>query len=140
MPGASPVIELDVSNDVLAELENQQTPRRITGPHQTYYVLSAEQLLLLLHRPLGVAETSSFTPADFGLTDEAVARYQAERQERLAQMQRAGQQPIELELQQSLAILQSFGPPNQWTPAHEQTLWALEAAMLHNLQQVKRLD
>lgn len=140
MLGAYPVIELDVSDDVLTELENQETPRRITGAHQTYYVLSAEQLLLLLHRPAGADETITFTPDAFGLTDEEIAHYQAKRQARLRQVQTAQQTPLDIELQQSLAILHSLSPAKEWTEANEQTVRALEEAMLQNLQHVKRLD
>ncbi|MCE7979677.1 MAG: hypothetical protein DYG89_00680 [Caldilinea sp. CFX5] len=42
------IAEFDVTTDILARLESQQTPVRIQGQRHAYYVLTVDQILALM--------------------------------------------------------------------------------------------
>jgi hypothetical protein len=73
------IVEFDVTGDILTRLESQQTPVRIQGQRQAYYILSVDQLLTLLQPPMHFEDDTSFAPEDFGLTEDDVTAYLARR-------------------------------------------------------------
>ncbi len=77
---------------------------------------------------------STFTPEDFGLTEEDVANYLARRRERQAQVESDEYISLSTELQMQLDALRDADAPLSLLSAEgQQALQALEAAMLHNL-------
>ena len=90
--------------DLLDQLAHHGTPFRIDGATETYYVLSAAQLLTLLHGMMkDVESVASFTPQDFGLTEADLAGYEARRQARRAQIDPGLLAPIEAALAHCLS-------------------------------------
>lgn len=135
------IVELDVTDDLLTRLESQQTPLRIQGQQRSYYVLTSEQLLALMQQPPHLEDDTTFAPEDFGLTEDDVTAYLARRQDR---QQKLGATPptpptpptpLPADLQQRLDWLRGMAPVsnNAFLP-DEQTMQALEAAMLHSLE------
>lgn len=130
--------ELQVTEEVRAQLASQLTPVRIEDQAQTYYVLSAEQLLALLQIAEMSDPTHSFAPADFGLTEEDVTTYLHRRQQRQQGVDSATA-PLSLKLQAHLETLRMISNRSTATPPiDEQTLQTLEQAMLHNLQIIRQ--
>lgn len=131
----NPVVELDLSNEVLTQLESRQTPLRIQGRRQSYYVLTVDQLLALMQSPQTFEDDPSFTPEDFGLSEDDVTAYLARRQARRQQL--GVSQPTELpaDLQQRLARFRALAAiSSDAPPVDETTMQALEAAMLRSLE------
>ena len=129
------VIEFDVTDDVLTRLESQQTPLRIQGHQQSYYVLTMEQLLALMQPAQNFADDPSFSPEDFGLTEADVRAYLARRHER--QQKLGSIQPTQLpaDLQQRLERLRALTTIASATvSADDQAIQALETAMLRSLE------
>ena len=129
------LLDLDVAADVIAQLESQETPLRIQGSQQTYYVLSAEQMLALMQPTQMIDDDDSFMPQDFGLTEEDLTRYQNRRRERRQHVGATRHSRLAADLQNRLDLLRSISTLSPTLPpVDQQTLQALEAAMLYNLQ------
>jgi hypothetical protein len=129
------LLDLDVTADVIAQLESHETPLRIQGPQQTYYVLSAEQMLALMQPTQMLDDNGSFTPQDFGLTEENLTGYEARRRERRQHVDTTRHSQLTADLQNRLDLLRSISAlSTDLPPVDQQTLQALEAAMLYNLQ------
>jgi hypothetical protein len=133
---------LALSKDVaglLDQIENHGTPWRIDGPTETYYVLSADQLMALLRDgPRGVESAASFTRQDFGLTEADLSSYEARREARRERIDRAMLAPLEATLEQRLRQwhqVQRQSPlSEQQKREMEQLLNELERAMGDNVQ------
>ncbi|MEZ4731727.1 MAG: hypothetical protein R3E79_31800 [Caldilineaceae bacterium] len=130
------IVELDVTTDLLTRLESQQTPLRIQGHRQSYYVLTVDQLLALMQPPpQNFEDDTSFTPEDFGLTEDEVTAYLARRHERQQKLGVAQPAQLPADLQQrldrfrALVALSSDAPP-----VDAATMHALETAMLRSLE------
>ncbi len=129
------VIEFDVTDDLLTRLESQQTPLRIQGHRRSYYVLTVDQILALMQPPQNFEDGTSFAPEDFGLTEDDVTDYLDRRHER--QQKLGVTQPTQLpaDLQHRLDRLRAIAAVSTAAPPiDEQTIQALEAAMLHSLE------
>lgn len=130
-----PMIELDVTDDILTRLESQQTPVRIQGHKQSYYVLTVEQILALMQPPQNFADDTTFTPQDFGLTEADVTDYLARRHERQQKLGVTKPTQLPADLQHRLDRLRAIAAVSTAAPPlDEQTIQALEAAMLHSLE------
>jgi|GEM_PF-3120687 len=81
----NPMLELDVTDDVLTQLESRPTPLRIQGHRQSYYVLTVEQILALMQPPQNMEDDTTFAAQDFGLTEDDITAYLARRHERQQQ-------------------------------------------------------
>ncbi len=131
----NPVVELDVPNEMLTQLESQQTPLRIQGHQQAYYVLTVDQLLALMQPSQTIEDDTSFAPEEFGLTEDDVAAYVERRHARRQQL--GVTQPTELpaDLQQRLDRFRVLAAiSNNAPPVDEATIQALETAMLRTLE------
>lgn len=129
------IVELDVTDDLLTRLESQQTPLRIQGQQRSYYVLTSEQLLALMQQPPHFEDDTTFAPEDFGLTEDDVTAYLARRQDRQQKLGATQPTPLPADLQQRLDWLRVMVPvSNHAFLPDEQTMQALEAAMLHSLE------
>lgn len=72
-----------LSKDIVNQIEYHGTPLRIDGATETYYVLSAAQLMAILRSGYQEVESvESFTLKDFGLTDADLSAYEARRKVR----------------------------------------------------------
>lgn len=131
----SALTELDITSDLLIQLESQQTPLRIQGRQQSYYILTADQILTLMQPPQKFEDDTSFRPEDFGLTEDDVTAYLARRHERRQQLGVTPPTELPADLQRrldrfrALTAISSDAPP-----VDETTMQALEAAMLHSLE------
>jgi hypothetical protein len=133
---------LALSKDIaglLAQIENHGTPLRIDGSTETYYVLSADQLMALLRGVHGGVESAaSFTLQDFGLTEADLSAYEARREARRERIDRVRLTPLEATLEQRLRQLnqvQRQAPlSDQQKREIEQLLNELERAMGDNVQ------
>lgn len=131
----NPMLELDVTDDVLTQLESQPTPLRIQGHRQSYYVLTVEQILALMQPPQHIEDDTTFTAQDFGLTEDDITAYLDRRHERQQQVGLAQPTPLPADLQNRLEMIRSLAAVTTTAPpVDEQTLQALEAAMLRSLQ------
>jgi len=85
-------------------------------------------------QPIFTSNTQeSFTPEDFGLTEENVTRYLELRHKRQEQLGSIHHVPFSADLQKRLDMMRtSRDSPN--SSVDEQTLKELEDAMMHNLQ------
>jgi hypothetical protein len=127
------IVEFDVTGDILTRLESQQTPVRIQGQRQAYYILSVDQLLTLLQPPMHFEDDTSFAPEDFGLTEDDVTAYLARRHERQQKLGTTPSMQLPVDLQQRLDWLRAISSVSINASPDEQTMQALEAAMLHSL-------
>lgn len=130
----------DVGN-LLEQIAQHGTPFRIDGATETYYVLSAAQLLTLLRgMSQDVESVASFIPQDFGLTEADLAGYEARRQARREQIDLGLLAPLEAALAQRLRRWHQVQhqPPlsDQEKREVEQLLQELETAMGSNVQAV----
>jgi len=75
----------------------------------------------------------SFTPEDFGSTEEDVTRYLELRQKRQEQLGSIHHVPLSTDLQRHLDMMRSSRDSPE-SSVDEQTLKELEDAMLYNLQ------
>ncbi len=132
----STVVALDVPNEMLTQLESQQTPLRIQGHQQSYYVLTVDQLLALMQPPQNFEDDTSFTPEEFGLTEADIAAYEANQQKQRAALPLHRQQPPDPELFRRLDALPRLERlfPQRATAEREVLLRELEVAMLNRLQ------
>ena len=131
----NPMLELDVTDDVLTQLESQPTPLRIQGHRQSYYVLTVEQILALMQPPQNMEDDTTFTAQDFRLTEDDITAYLDRRHERQQQVGLAQQTPLPADLHNRLEMIRSLAAVTTTAPpVDEQTLQALEAAMLRSLQ------
>lgn len=131
----NPIIELDVTSDVLTRLESQQTPLRIQGHRQSYYILTIEQIVALMQPPQNFEDDTTFTPDDFGLSEADIANYLARQQERQQYLGNPQHIPLPFELRERLDMLRSLSAVSASAlPVDEQTIRALEAAMLRNIE------
>lgn len=124
---------------LLDQIEHHGTPFRIDGSTQTYYVLSADQLMALLRDVHGGVESEEpFTLEDFGLTEADLSAYEARREARRKRVDRGMLAPLEAALAQRLGQLnqtQSQAPlSDQQKREVEELLNELEAAMGDNVQ------
>ena len=130
------------NNDLLLEIEEHGTPLRINGQAETYYVLSAAQLMQLIGQlPADATEPediSSFTPEDFGLTENELTAYEARRTARRQHVDADVQEPIAADLERRLRALsrrtRDNGQSRHDEIARGQLLQELETAMLETLQ------
>lgn len=125
--------------DLLAQITAHGTPFRIDGATETYYVLSADQLMTLLSgRPEEVVSVASCTPQDFGLTEADLSAYDTRRKARRQQIDLGVLVPLDAELEQRLRQLQQVQRQRPLSEAQkrarEQLLHELEMAMLRNVQ------
>ena len=111
---------------------------RVEHGADTFYVLSAEQLMTLLGDPrVELDQDGSFQPEDFGLTLEEVAAYE----ERSAARREfaATAVPLDTELQRRLLAFQEtqtpYGISSEDLAEQEVLLSAVEDAMLRSLAQ-----
>lgn len=129
------VVALDVPNEMLTQLESRQTPLRIQGHRQSYYVLTVDQILALLQPPQNFEDDTSFTPEEFGLTEDDVTAYLARRHERQQQLGITHPTALPADLQQRLDRFRALvSISNDAPPVDEATMKALEAAMLRSLE------
>lgn len=129
------VAELDITNDLLVRLESQQTPLRIQGRQQSYYVLTVDQILLLMQPQQKFEDDTSFRPEDFDQTEDDVTAYLARRHERRQQLGVTPPTELPADLQRRLDRFRALAAiSNDAPPADETTIQALEAAMLHSLE------
>ncbi len=136
--GNSPATHGNV-RDLLIQIEKQGTPFRIDGTTETYYVLSADQLMALLRA--GAEEGESvlpFTPRDFGLTEADLSAYQARQKARRERVAFDALTPLDTDMEQRLRRLgqiQGERPlSDQERREREQLLRELETAIVRNLQ------
>ena len=127
--------------DLLDQIAHHGTPFRIDGATETYYVLSAAQLLTLLHGMIeDVESVASFTPQDFGLTEADLAGYETRRQARRAQIDPGLLGTLEATLAHRLRQwhqMQHHQPlADQEKREIEQLLQELETAMRSNVHAV----
>ena len=119
----------------LRQVRKQGTPLRVDSETETYYLLTVDQLLALMQPPQNFEDGTSFTPQDFGLTEDDVTAYLARRHKRQQQLGVTPPTELPADLQQrldrlrALAAISSAAPP-----VDETTIQALEAAMLHSLE------
>ncbi|WP_089722003.1 hypothetical protein [Candidatus Entotheonella palauensis] len=121
------------------QIEHHGTPFRIDGPTETYYVLSADQLMALLrnvHQEIESVEP--FTPQDFELTEADLSVYKARREARRKRINRSMLVPLETDLEQHLRQLtqvqQQFPISDQQKHKVDQLLNELETVMGNNVQ------
>ncbi len=134
----SPALSRDIA-DLLDQIEHHGTPLRIDGSTETYYVLSADQLMALLHGVHGEVESAeSFTPQDFGLTETDLSAYKARREARRERIGRGMLVPLEAALKQRLQQLNQVqhrqSLSDQQKREVEQLLNELETAMDNNME------
>jgi len=127
--------------DILAQIEKHGTPLRIDGTTETYYVLSADQLITLFRvTPQDEESVSPLTPEDFGLTEAVLAAYEARRTARREQVDLNALAPLDTDVEQRLlhvSQIQRHRPLSEKeVREREQLVHELEAAMFHNLRAV----
>ena len=127
--------------DLLEQIAHHGTPFRIDGTTETYYVLSAAQLLTLLRGMIEeVASVEAFTPQDFGLTEVGLAGYEARRQARRAQIDLGMLVPLQAALEQRLRQWHQVQHPQPLSEQEQREvkhlLHELETAMGSNVQAV----
>ncbi len=125
--------------DLLIQIEKQGTPFRIDGATETYYVLSADQLMALLRAGAEDGESVlPFTPRDFGLTETDLAAYQARQKARRERVAFDALTPLDTDLEQRLRRLSHIQHERPLSDkerrGREQLLHELETAIVHNLQ------
>lgn len=135
-------------DDFLSRIEKQGTPLRIDSPSDTYYVLTAKQLMTLLD----IASKSEngevvpqLTAEDFGLTEADLAAYQARREARRQRTDVDVLEPIDPDLEQRLDRMNRIQLVPLERPLsdderreREKLLNELESAMLKNLKALVR--
>jgi hypothetical protein len=127
--------------DLLEQIAHHGTPFRIDGATETYYVLSADQLLTLLRGMIeDIDSIEAFTPQDFGLTDADLAGYEARRQARRAQIEPGMLAPLKAALAQRLRQWHQVQHQQPLSDQEKreigQLLHELETAMGSNIQAV----
>lgn len=132
----------DVS-DLLDRVEEQKTPVRIQSPQNTYYVLSAEQVMALLRMGNPEEQTAgTYTLHDFELSEEDLEAYEIRRKARRKQLASTSLQPSKARLLRRLTQWQESQTQAILSEAqrHEQEefLQELETSMLQNLQRVAK--
>jgi hypothetical protein len=128
----------DIS-DLLAQITEHGTPFRIDSATGTYYVLSADQLMMLLRGKLDEVESVvSCTPQDFGLTEAEMSAYDTRRRSRRQRMDLGVLAPLDAALEQRLRQWQQVQRQRSLSKVQkrerEQLLHKLEMAMMRNLQ------
>ena len=123
---------------LLARVKQSGLPARIESGVETFYVLSAEQLAMLLGGQFSDAAPEEHVSAeDFGLTEKEISAYKVRRDLRRQHAPEMTQLDAEL-LQRLLTFgeRQASEPPTpQSIEEREDLLAALEAAMCSNLIQ-----
>jgi hypothetical protein len=124
---------------LLAQITEHGTPFRIDGATETYYVLTADQLMTLLSgKPQEIGSVASYTPQDFGLTEADMSAYDTRRKARRRQIDLGVLVPLNADLEQRLRQLnqvQRQGPlSDAQQREREQLLRELEMAMMRNLR------
>jgi hypothetical protein len=124
--------------DLLTQVKRTGRPVRVEHGADTFYVLSAEQLVTLLGNPRAeLDQDSSFQPEDFGLTQEELAAYEERSAVRRTFVATAA--PLDTELQRQLLWFQETQAPYGISPEdlaeQEVLLSAVEDAMLRSLAQ-----
>lgn len=129
--------------DFLVQVRKQGTPLRVESENETYYLLTANQLQQLLLSTLAdnpdaadFSDTHTFTPEEFGLTEAAIAAYEANQQKQRAALPLHRQQPPDPELIRRLDTLPRLERlfPQRAAAEREALLRELEIAMLNRLQ------
>lgn len=127
----------------LGQVRKQGTPLRVDSDTETYYLLTATQLQELLLSVLAdrvdvanFADDESFSLADFGLTEDDVAAYEAAQARQRAALHIEQQQLPDPELIRRLDALPHFAQlfPKRAAAEREELLRELETAMLVSLQ------
>lgn len=131
----SRLLQLDISADVLTQLETHKAPMRVQGSQNTYYILTADQIRTLVQQSATFKDDKTFAPEEFGLREEDVQGYLARRQQREQTIDRTQQLSLAPELETQLAMLRAVSFTSATLDeVNEETLEALEDLMLHNLQ------
>lgn len=138
----SPALPRDVG-DLLKQIEHHGTPWRIDGTTETYFVLSAAQLITLFRGMIEEAKpAASFTPQDFALTEADLSAYEARRKARREHIDCSLLAPLNPVLEQRLRQweqVQGQQPlSDQQKRVGEQLLHELETALVGNAQRVAR--
>lgn len=128
-------------DELLSQIERQGTPFRIDATTETYYVLTAKQLMALVRIASDDGGTvSPFKLEDFGLTEAEFAAYQARRESRREGIDVDALEPIDPALEQRLRYLnrvQHERPLSEEEQRErEKLLHQLETAMLENLEAI----
>jgi len=125
--------------DLLTQVKRTGRPVRVEHGADTFYVLSAEQLVILLGDPRAeLDEDGTLQLEDFGLTIEEVAAYAERSAARRALITAAA--PLDTELQRRLLAFQETQTPyggqsSEALAEQEVLLSAVEEAMLRSLAQ-----
>ena len=124
--------------DLLTQVKRTGRPVRVEHGTDTFYVLSAEQLVTLLCGPrTELDQDDSYHPEDFGLTPEEIAAYEERSAARRAFAATAV--PLDAELQRRLLAFQETQTPYGISPEglaeQEVLLSAVEDALLRSLAQ-----
>ena len=120
--------------ELLQQVDVDGAPLRIDSKTNTYYVLSADQLLALLKNSHGDERGSpQFTPADFGLSEADITNYQALHRSRSSAIAQNKQTPLSANLRKRLRQSEKN---NFRRPESEQLLHELEYEMSRNLESV----
>ena len=119
--------------ELLQQVDVDGAPLRIDSKTNTYYVLSADQLLALLKNNHGDEKSPQFTPADFGLSEADITNYQALHRSRSSAIAQNKQAPLSANLRKRLRQSEKN---NFRRPESEQLLHELEDEMLRNLESV----
>jgi len=133
--------------DFLVHVREQGTPLRVDSETETYYVLTAAQLVKLLQSEGGspgddidvdnidLATNRSFSLQDFGLTEADLVAYERQQRVQRAAVNSQKQHPLRADLKQRLDALPALErlSPQRAAQEREQLLEELEAAMLNNL-------
>ncbi|MEZ4661320.1 MAG: hypothetical protein R2911_27535 [Caldilineaceae bacterium] len=131
--------------DFLVTVQEQGTPLRVDSETETYYVLTAKQLMYLLQsipddaaQEYDLVDESSFALEDFGLTEADVAAYEARQQTQKRAINPQHQQPLNANLQRRLEALPKLEKldPQRAVEERAKLLAELESAMLHNLHAI----
>ena len=127
---------------LLDQIAHHGTPFRIDSASETYYVLSADQLMTLLHGMIeDIDAITPFTPQAFGLTEAELSAYEARRQARREHSDPAMLTPLEPALEQRLRQWNQGESPQSRSDqqqAYEQLLHELETVMGCNVQAVAK--
>lgn len=138
--------------DFLVHVREQGTPLRVESETETYYVLTAAQLVKLLQSDAGspgddldvadididdidLATDRSFSLQDFGLTEADLVAYERQQRVQRAAVNSQKQHPLRADLKQRLDALPALErlSPQRAAQERAQLLEELEAAMLNNL-------
>ena len=124
--------------DLFNRVKQTGKPVRIESGADTFYVLSAEQLLTLLggfHAEATLEE--SLQPEEFGLTQDEIAAYEERRAARRKSTPALA--PLDAEIQRRLLAFGEAQAQHDLSPQHlleqEYLLNAIENALLRNLVQ-----